>query len=116
MRDRELWRVREQAVSWLVRSSARAIRPPEAPASRRGTTRAHEPTNPPTDSIVFLRPLHPDEPLQIDHVLRAQVAHVAADGAREIEQALIGPPVRLRSVVEVESVRLRGDAGDVRLE
>ena len=39
--------------------------------------------------LVFVRPLHPDERLRIDHVPRSQVALISQDPRGEVEQARV---------------------------
>ena len=64
---------------------------------------------------VLVRPLDPDETLEINHVARAQVFLVAPDAFRKREQALIGRPIRTRCVVERKAVRGGGRARGARL-
>src|SRR5689334_18146098 len=66
--------------------------------------------------VVLVGALHPDEGLQVDHVARTQVAHVATHGGGELEQARVRFPVRPRAIAQGEAVRVRRGTGDIRLE
>ncbi|HTU66323.1 MAG TPA: di-heme oxidoredictase family protein [Steroidobacteraceae bacterium] len=61
---------------------------------------------------VFVRALHPDERLRVDHVARTEIAIVARHLRREVEQRGIRLPVRSRAIGEVEAVGACGRARD----
>src|ERR1041384_242537 len=69
-----------------------------------------------SDLRVFVRALHPDEGLQIDHVARFQIALVAPDGFGELEQTRVSLPVRLRFILKIEAVFAGRDFRYVRFE
>jgi hypothetical protein len=75
------------------------------------------PFTPPFRSlIIFGRPLHPDEGLNVDQVLGSQSGQVEPDLPSETQQALIGWPGRMGLVVEIESVGTRRSSGYSRFQ
>src|SRR5581483_6197253 len=58
---------------------------------------------------IFVRALHPDKRLDVDHVARAQIAQIAPHRRRELEQTRVRLPVWFRLIFEIESVFLRRD-------
>src|SRR3569832_1210254 len=64
---------------------------------------------------IFIRPLDPEERLDVDLVERFQVAEVAADGGGVFELVCIGFSSGAGLVWEVDAVFAGGGAGDGRL-
>src|SRR3954463_16492300 len=94
-------RRRRSPLCAMCRRSAATIRAPVARA--RSTSTATASWLSPL-LLVLVGALHPDEGLQVDHVARAQVAHVAPHGSCELEQAGVSLPIRAGAIAEVEAI------------
>lgn len=66
--------------------------------------------------VVLVRPQHPDERLNVDHVAWSQVRQIASYDFGELKETRVSFPRRVGLVLEAKAVLAGGGAGDVQFE